>query len=617
MARRGHTAPNLGRYRRVGQALELSKLPNVGEDDLRKRRAIDHSADDHRRPPGGHRLVGGPSGLQHLVPEKIGLDDVSPELAEPCRHRRLPRADSTRNDETQRRVVGPLLAHPATVALVSVTTIRQPWEQRLDWLLSVLLWAAFGLGMFLSLAFDGRTTGAMIAGIAVAAYTVTMQIVPRPIRHSDNVGELLAVSGVLISLLAVALTDGIGSPYLLFLATPSFFAGAFLGYRIGIETALLTSAGLIGVVATLDQAIVQGQVIQIVLLYVLIAATFAQARRVLVEERAVAAEVSMHRVGRLKAAHAALISLQELAGTADLNPVSVGRAALRDLALLVPYEAGQVVLLDEEGPVVVASRGPTGDLDSPTLYPMEVGSRRLGHLALWPADGDNLSTYRGIIEELLRPVVLAFDNIALLRSVAARAVQEERARLARDLHDDLGPSLASLGLGLDSAILEDATGEHLARRLETMRRSVTDLVERIRQIAADLRHDPQKSLIEQANRIAAEIGADGPAVIVDIDERRPPRPVIAGDLGAIMQEAIRNATLHAGARSIRLEGYVDRERGELSIIDDGRGFDPGRRSHGRFGLIGIEERADEIGARISIDSAPGKGSRVTVKWGPE
>ena len=84
-----------------------------------------------------------------------------------------------------------------------------------------------------------------------------------------------------------------------------------------------------------------------------------------------------------------------------------------------------------------------------------------------------------------------------------------------------------------------------------------------------------------------------------------------------MQEAVRNATLHAAARSIRIEGSVDRGRGSLSIIDDGAGFDTRRRNQGHFGLIGIRERAEEIGARINIESAPGAGTRVTVKWGPE
>ena len=194
--------------------------------------------------------------------------------------------------------------------MLTTPATRQPWEQRLDWLLSVLLWTAFGIGLFLSVVPGGRTQAAMIAGSAVGVYVVAMQVIPRSIRHGENIGELLAVSGVLISLFAVALTDGLGSPYLLLLATPSFFAGANLGYRIGIETALLTTAGLVAVVAMLDQTILQGQLLQTVLLYLLIAVTFAQARRVLVEERAAAAELHKVRVKRLEAAHSALVSLK-------------------------------------------------------------------------------------------------------------------------------------------------------------------------------------------------------------------------------------------------------------------------------------------------------------------
>ncbi len=461
----------------------------------------------------------------------------------------------------------------------------------------------------------------MAAGVAVAAYVVVMQVMPRPIRNSDDVGELLAVSGVLVALFAVALTDGIGSAYLLFLATPSFFAGAFLGYRIGVETALLTSAGLIGVAAVLDQEILQGQVLQVVLLYVLIAATFAQARRVLVEERArsdelaAASEINARRSKRLETAHSALVSLQELAHAADLNPVTVGRAVLRDLSLLVPYESGQVLLVDTGGPVVVARRGIPGPSEAAVVHPIQVADRLLGHISLWPADGENLDASRAVVDEFLRPVSLAFDNIALLRTIARRAVEEERIRVARDLHDTIGPSLASLGLGIDMAIHQHETGESLAIHLDAMRRSVTALIENIRHTAADLRHEPVKSLVEQAHRVAAAMGADAPALLIDIDERRPPRPSVAGDLGAIMAEAVRNATVHADAKSIRIEGYVDHDRGTLSVIDDGRGFDPKERPGSHFGLTGIEERAEDIGARLEIESEKGHGARITVSWG--
>ena len=267
--------------------------------------------------------------------------------------------------------------------------------------------------------------------------------------------------------------------------------------------------------------------------------------------------------------------------------------------------------------MVVARRGAPTDGGSETTFQMTVGARHLGAVTLWPTEDGDLSRYRDVILELLGPVTLAYDNIDLLRSVAGRAVQEERTRLARDLHDSVGPSLASLGLGLDMAIQQGETGVDLARQLEAMRRSVTDMVESIRHTAADLRHDPVKTLTEQANRIAAQIDADGPAVIVEIDERRPPRPVMAADLGAILQEAVRNAAIHSGARSIRIEGVIDRESGSVSVVDDGRGFDPEVRQEGHFGLIGIRERAEEIGARISIDSQPRAGSTVTVKWGSE
>ena len=261
--------------------------------------------------------------------------------------------------------------------MLTTPATRQPWEQRLDWLLSVLLWTAFGIGLFLSVVPGGRPQAAMIAGSAVGVYVVAMQVIPRSIRHGENIGEFLAVSGVLISLFAVALTDGLGSrTCCCWPRRPSSPEPTSATASASRPPCSPRPAG--GRRGDARPTILQGQLLQTVLLYLLIAVTFAQARRVLVEERAAAAELHKVRVERLEAAHSALVSLQELADAAELNPVTVGRAALRDLALLVPYESGQVVLDDEEGPIVVARRGEPGDPGLRVEFSMDVGSKHLG-----------------------------------------------------------------------------------------------------------------------------------------------------------------------------------------------------------------------------------------------
>jgi signal transduction histidine kinase len=495
------------------------------------------------------------------------------------------------------------------------------WEQRLDWTLTALLWGSYGLGVFMSILLTGVEPRTTISAAVAGAYVVSVQAMPLRFRHHQNIGELTAVLGVVVALFTVAITGGVDSPYLLFLATPSFYAGAFLGFRIGIETALLSSTGLVVVAATLGQETLQGQVVQTALLYLLMAVAVAQTRRVLVEahERSAAlvaaSELTAAKLARLEAAHSALVSLSELASAAELNPVNVGEAALRDLALIVPFSAGQVVLNDERGTVVVARRGEPGTIDRRTAYPMQLADRLFGHLALWPHPGGNLDGYRPVILELLRPVILAFDNILLLRSIARRAVQEERTRLARELHDEIGPALASLGLGVDMGIMMPGATPEVARQLESVRRSITTLAEDVRSTVADLRHESTDSIIEQANRLVAEAGADGPAVIVDIDERRTPRAELASEVAAIMTEAVRNAFEHAGAKSIRIEGKVDRDQGSLIITDDGRGFDPEDRPPGHYGLIGMRERAAKFKGSVVIDSQLGGGTKVTVEWG--
>jgi len=498
---------------------------------------------------------------------------------------------------------------------------RAAWETRLDWTLTAVHWSGLTLAVIFSAASEGMTGDVAVASVVAGGYVVAMQVIPRSLRDTELIGELLAVIGVIASLVAVALTGGIDSPFVLFLAVPAFFAAAFLGFRIGLETAVLSAAGLAVVVATLDQEVLQGQVAQAMFLYVLIAITLSQARRILIEERArsdalaEASELAALRMERLEAAHHLLTSLSELANVDELNPVTVGGAALRDLARIVPFRAGNVVLTGDDGDsLVVARRGEVVLDEDPAVFPMKVRDRALGRLELWAGPDNDLQRSAALIEEALRPVSLAFDNILLLQGIAHRAVHQERTRLARELHDEIGPALASLGLRMDMTIHTATDDPDLIRYLEGMRRSITTLVEDVRRTVADLRHDDVPSVVEQAHRIAADLGPDAPAIIIDINERRPPRPVVTVELTAILTEAVRNAVDHAAATTIRIDGYSDRDHGKLVVSDDGTGFDPSLQPKGHFGLVGMQERAAEIGARLTIDAAPGRGCRITIEW---
>jgi signal transduction histidine kinase len=497
-----------------------------------------------------------------------------------------------------------------------------PWELRFDWTLLVLNWGALILGVFLSGLDLGSTPEVALAALVAGTYVVAMQVMPRRLRQSHWIGETMAVAGVVTGLIAVGITGGPSSPYILFLAAPTFFAATFLGLRVGIETALLAGVGLIVVSSISEGDPLQIEAFQAMAIYVLIAVTFAQARRLLVEAQEstealrVASRRDAERMERLEAAHNLLASLTTLADASELNPVAVGEAALRDLAVLVPFEAGEVALVGDDATVVVARRGEPGPSATREEFPMRVGDHLVGSMAVWPRDPAGLSgPERDLVTQALRPVALAFENILLLRTIAARAVREERTRLARELHDEIGPSLASLGLGLDLAINQHPTEPELARHLDTLRRAITGLVENVRDTVADLRQEPLDSVVQQANRLAAEAGADGPAVLITVDERRPPRAAIAADVGAILTEAVRNALEHAGATVIRIEGFVDHDEGKLIVQDDGAGFRPDAIPTGHFGLIGMRERAVRFGAALEVESTPGAGTRVGLRWG--
>ncbi len=493
--------------------------------------------------------------------------------------------------------------------------VRSAWEIRFDGILAVLIIAAYTLAVLQSAV--TRRTGAavLVAAVVTGAYALVLQTAPRRWRNAGVPGEILAITGVVASLLAVFLTDGTNAGYTLLVAVPIFFAAAFMGFRIGIEVALMASLGYLAIALLKGFAVLDS--LQAVAFFLLVGLAFSQARRLLVIQREeseaalAASRLDAERLRRLEEAHVLLVDLAQVAGTSELSPATVGEVALLELAARLPIMGGEVAM--DHG-TVSGWGNRTGNGAAPAAYRLVSGGRAVGSVRLWPVDGADLSAHTADIERSLAGVALAFDNIQLLGTVARRSVQDERNRVARQLHDDIGPALASLGLAVD-VLVQTRSDSALSPQLRKMRQEITSLVERVRGTVADLRRADTTTVMDHIHRIVTELGVDAPRVIVSIDQRRAADGATAAEVGLVLVEAVRNAARHSGATVIRIEGEVDGDRGELVVSDNGDGFDPHLAYAGHFGLIGMEERAAAIGGDVTVSSRPGKGTLVKVTWG--
>lgn len=497
------------------------------------------------------------------------------------------------------------------------------WENRFDRIANILQWMALAFGAFFAFVEDGATFATATAFTVTALYIVVFQSLPMRVRHGIWTGEILAVTGVGLAMLAIALTGGVESAYLLFSVTPVLYSAAFAGWRRGIETALLASGVLVAIRSlSEDSSLIGGSLWAWVAIYLLIAITFSFARHLLLEASetnaallaaSAAQREELDRLDRLDTSHKLLSALSELADGTELNPVTVGAAALDHLRDAVSFEAGQISIESPDGPVVVARTEVREEHANTLTSPLTVGARDVGFVVLGrekPFQAHEVTH----VDEILQPVALAFANILLLQEIARRAIQEERTRLARELHDEIGPSLASLGLSLDMAMLQNPSSGELASHLAGLRSNVTNLVEEVRDTVAGLRATEPISVHEHAVMICAENPDELPKVTTALREHRPPPIEIGTEVTSIMTEAVRNARHHSRAHMVTIGGYVNQDDGEVTITDDGEGFDIRRDFKGHYGLIGMRERAEKIGARFDVQSSPA-GTTVSVRWG--
>jgi len=486
----------------------------------------------------------------------------------------------------------------------------------------------------------------------------------RPIRYESDLQSLLRVlAEVALHVAAVAMTGYWQSPLIFTLLTAVTIAGLARGFgfsiRIAVVTIVAVSFPYILGAANQREAFLQSASWGGIVMLVAIIAGYA---RRISGEAARERELAIDRLSRLSDANALLYSLHRVTQTlpASLDLGDVLDSTLSRMKSLVAYDSVAVLLFDEtdghwevvrhQGLHVPTRLGPT---ELPPGLRTALTENRPVYVADLQSEGPGLSDRSGsgiytvlsargsiigllaiehsdfqhftsrdleLIEGFVAPASLALDNarwFARLRTVGA---DEERTRIARDLHDRIGQSLAYLAFSLDRLVERDEAGEGVTEDLARLREDVRGVIREVRDTLYDLRTDVSEeqglgSVLEQyvgrvgeRSHLTIQVEADKDARLPILQER---------EMWRIAQEALANVERHARATAVRIVWRCDGERALIDVTDNGVGFEAA--TAGRldsYGVLGMRERASSIGASLEILSAPGRGTRVRCSLNP-
>jgi len=194
-------------------------------------------------------------------------------------------------------------------------------------------------------------------------------------------------------------------------------------------------------------------------------------------------------------------------------------------------------------------------------------------------------------------------------TLVVRAQEEERRRLARDLHDEVNQALTAILLRLEA--LGHAAPRELLDEVAELKRLVNQAMSELLQLARQLRptalddHGLLPAISSQVRRFASQTGIS--AELTSDGELPPLAPDREIAVYRVAQEALANVARHAAAQHVDVNVRSSDQGVELTVRDDGRGFDVEAPSAG-LGLDGMAERARLVGGRLTIDSAPAGGT---------
>jgi signal transduction histidine kinase len=224
-----------------------------------------------------------------------------------------------------------------------------------------------------------------------------------------------------------------------------------------------------------------------------------------------------------------------------------------------------------------------------------------------------METSARINEELERRVDERTQQLQRLLGKVISAQEDERRRVARELHDETSQLLTALGMALHAGPAATSDPRALLARLQE---GVHRLIVNLRPAVLD-----DLGLAAAINMLAeTQLRHGGITVRCETRELEYSRlaPAIEIAVFRIVQEAILNIVRHSGATSVLIQAGATAGHVWVEIEDDGNGFDlgaihPDGRSLRGIGLLGMRERAELVGGKLTIDSAPGEGTRVKVE----
>lgn len=281
----------------------------------------------------------------------------------------------------------------------------------------------------------------------------------------------------------------------------------------------------------------------------------------------------------------------------------------------------------------------------PSMHFITRGLHRDGSVRLVEVHGSRI-TYRG------RPAVMGVgvdvtdrvrneeelrrsrEQLQALAAYTANKLEEQRLAMARDVHDVLGGMLTSIKMDATriQRRAESAEMQALTQGLIALTQQTIDTVKQISEALRPSALDHLDLSVALANELREFTRRSGvPHTLDTLDTLGTPRPLNAPDTDAqmlrlpprrttavyrIFQEGLTNVSRHSKARHVKVTLRVEGEQLLLTLQDDGCGFDPvspAANGAGALGLLSMSERAREMGGELRIDTAPGQGTRLSLR----